>query len=326
MKRFLFSRLLAAIPVVLSIMVLSFLLLRLVPGDPVTALVGDYPAPPEYIAQMRHDFGLDQPLIVQFWLYISHMLQGDLGFSFVNRQPVADLLLDRAVRTLGLMIPALICSSLLGIFLALFGSRHPGKRVDTLISGLSLIGYSTPIFWFGQLLIIVFAVNLHWLPAQGMASLRGVGPGFFPAFLDLFLHWIMPGFAITLFYAGVVARVARASLHEVLNQDFIVTALAKGLTEREVLRKHALPNAMIPVASVIGYNFGHALTGTIMVEAVFAWPGLGGLFLSSITSRDYPVLQGIFLLAAMTVVIANLVTDCVYGLIDPRIRQGHVGR
>jgi len=325
MKQFLISRLLIAIPVIVSIVAISFLLLRLVPGDPVTALIGEYPAPPEYVEKIRQDFGLDRPMLMQFGLFVAHLFQGDLGFSFVNRQNVTTLLAERAARTLMLMIPGLVCSSLFGIGIALIGARKPGGRVDTFITTFSLVSYSTPIFWFGQLLIIVFAVTLQWLPAQGMFSLRGVGSGFMPTFIDFVLHWIMPGLAITLFYGGIVARVARASLREALGQDFMNTALAKGLTEREALRGHALPNAMVPIASVIGYNFGHALTGTIMVEAVFGWPGLGGLFLTSISSRDYPVLQGIFLLAAMTVVVANLVTDIVYGLIDPRIRQGSLG-
>jgi len=326
MGRFLISRIVIAIPVVLAIVAISFLLLRLVPGDPVTALIGEYPAPPEYIDKIRQDFGLNQSLAMQFWLFISHLMKGDLGFSFANRQEVTALLAERAGRTLMLMIPGLVCSSVLGIALALIGARKPGGAVDTFITTFSLISYSTPIFWFGQLLIIVFAVSLQWLPAQGMLSLRNFGAGPLATAWDFVLHWLMPGIAITLFYGGIVARVARASLREALGQDFMSTALAKGLSEREALRIHALPNAMVPIASVIGYNFGHALTGTIMVEAVFGWPGLGGLFLTSISSRDYPVLQGIFLLAAMTVVIANLVTDIVYGLIDPRIRQGSLSR
>lgn len=321
MVRYLASRVLAAIPLVIAIIIVSFGLLRLVPGDPVMALVGDYPAPPEYIEQVRRDFGLDQPMHIQAWIYVSHLIQGDFGFSYANRLPVLDLLLERAGRTLALMVPGLIGASIFGIALGLLGARYPGRFVDHLVSVLALTAYSTPVFWLGQILIIVFAVNLHWLPAQGMFNLRSVGSGFWAQALDFGRHWVLPGLAITLFYGGIIARVARASLRESVDQDYIITATAKGLTMREVLWRHALPNAMIPVATVIGYQFGHALTGTIMVEAVFAWPGLGGLFLSSIASRDYPVLQGIFIFAALTTVIANLVTDIVYGYIDPRIRQ-----
>ena len=307
-------------PVVGAIVLISFLLLRAVPGDPATALVGEFPAPPEYIAQVRQDFGLDQPVVVQLWLYVSHLVRGDLGFSFVNRQFVGTLLLERAGRTLSLMLPSLIASSILGVLLAFVAARRPGSFVDLLVSAISVLGYSTPIFWFGQLMIIVFAVKLRWLPAQGMSSLKASSMSFPATIADFLQHFAMPAFAIICFYTGVIARVARASIGDVLHQDFMLTALAKGVSESDAVRKHALPNAMIPIVGVIGYNFGNALTGTIMVEAVFAWPGLGGLFLTSITNRDYPVLQGIFLMSALTVVCANLVTDVVYGLIDVRVR------
>lgn len=325
MRRFLAVRLLASIPVLAAVILVSFLLLHIVPGDPVTALVGDYPAPPEYIEAMRREFGLDQPLIVQLWLYVANLAQGDFGYSFANQQPVLALILQRAGRTLILMLPALVTSSIVGILLGLLASRLHGG-FDTLVTCLSLVGYSTPVFWLGQILIIVFAVNLHWLPAQGMYSLRGLPPGWFGQTWDLFLHWILPAFAIIIFYAAVVSRVARASLREASRQDFVTTAQAKGLTDQEVLWRHILPNALIPVISVIGYQLGHAITGTIMVEAVFAWPGLGGLFLSSIANRDYPVLQGVFIITTITVVFANLLTDICYGLIDPRIRHGHISK
>ena len=218
------------------------------------------------------------------------------------------------------MLPALVLSSIIGILVALVALRR-GGIVDTAITLLSLVGHSAPVFWVGQILILTFAINLHWLPAQGMINLRGLQPGLPAHVRDFVLHWLLPGTVVTLFYAGVVARVARASLREANTQDFVMTALAKGLSEREVVRKHVLPNALIPIVSVIGYNLGHAITGTIMVEAVFAWPGIGGLFLSSITNRDYPVLQGIFVLTAFTVVAANLITDLLYGLIDPRLHH-----
>jgi peptide/nickel transport system permease protein len=323
MMRFLAIRLTAAVPVVIAVLVVSFLLLHIVPGDPITALVGDYPAPPDYVARIRHEFGLDEPLIVQFWRYVVSLAHGDFGFSFANQQPVLDLIFTRAGRTLVLMLPALVTSTLVGVLLALAASKRHGV-MDAAVTCLSLVGYSTPVFWFGQVLIIVFAVDLHWLPAQGMASLRGVAPGIWPAFLDLVLHWILPGVALTVFYAAVVARVARASLREASRQDFVVTAQAKGLSDRQVLRRHILPNALIPIVTVIGYNLGNAITGSIMTEAVFGWPGLGGLFLSSITNRDYPVLQGVFIVTAVVVVLANLLTDLCYGLIDPRIRDGHI--
>jgi len=323
--RFAASRLVWAVPIILVVLIASFVLTHVVPGDPITALVGEYPAPPEYVEKVRRSFGLDDSLAMQLWLHLANLLRGDLGFSFANRQPVLALVLDRAGKTLLLMVPALIASSLLGIGLGMLAASRRGGTADAAVSALSLVGYSVPVFWLGQVLIILFAVTVHWLPAQGMLSVRGGGSGL-SALPDFFLHWLLPGSATTLFYAAVVARVARASLREALNQDFVITAQAKGLSDREVLWKHVLPNALMPVISVIGYNFGNAITGTIMVEAVFGWPGIGGLFLGSIASRDYPVLQGIFLLTSVIVILANLATDLLYVVIDPRVRHGYIGR
>jgi peptide/nickel transport system permease protein len=322
MTSFILWRVVLAIPVIFAVLVVSFFLTHIVPGDPVTALVGDYPAPAEYVEQVRRNFGLDRPLPVQFGLYMKHLLQGDLGYSFANQQPVLSLVLQRAGKTLLLMIPALVLASAGGILLGLLAATRRSRLADVALTSMSMLGYSMPVFWLGQILIIVFAVELQWLPAQGMLSVRGVASGW-PQIQDFVAHWILPGFAATLFYAAVVARVARASVLEALNQDFVTTAEAKGLARWQVLGKHVLPNALMPVISIIGYNFGNAITGTILIEAVFAWPGLGGLFVSAIGARDYPVLEGIFLIAAVTVILANLLTDLVYVLIDPRVRHGN---
>jgi ABC-type dipeptide/oligopeptide/nickel transport system permease component len=323
--RFVMARLLWALPLILVVLIVNFVLTHILPGDPIVAIVGEYPAPPDYVASIRQTLGLDHSLALQLWLYLVSLAHGDLGYSFANRQPVVMLVLNRAGNTLLLMLPALVVSSLLGILLGMLAASRRGGLADALVSAVSLLGYSLPVFWVGQVLVIAFAVNLHWLPALGMLSLRGVAPGL-PTVWDFIVHWLLPGTASSLFYAAVVARVARASIREMMNQDFTVTALAKGLSEREVLWKHVLPNSMMPIVSVIGYNFGAAVTGTMMVEAVFAWPGIGSLFMGSISQRDYPVLQGIFLLASITVILANIATDMLYFAIDPRIRQGRAGR
>ena len=204
--------------------------------------------------------------------------------------------------------------------MALAAAPRAGSFYDSAITGVSLIGFSLPIFWLGQLLVIVFAIKLRLLPAQGMFSLREQLTGW--AFVrDVLWHLVLPMFSITIYYVAIVARVARASVLEALSQDFVLTAKAKGLSRRHVLWRHVLPNALIPVVTVIGYNFGYSLTGAILVETVFAWPGLGNLFITSIGNRDYPVLQGIFLLTAIAVVIANIVTDLVYAALDPRVRS-----
>ncbi|MFI5014149.1 MAG: ABC transporter permease [Hyphomicrobiales bacterium] len=319
MGRFLLARLGWAIPVILAILIINFLIVHIVPGDPIQALVGDFPAPPGYADQIRHEFGLDQPLITQLGLYLANLAKGELGFSFANRQPVLELILQRAQFTLLLMLPALAAAALLGIVLALAAAPRAGSLYDSAITALSLIGFSVPIFWLGQLLIIVFAIRLRLLPAQGMFSLRQSLTGW-PFIADVLWHLVLPMFSVTIYYVAIVARVARASVLDVLSQDFVLTAKAKGLSRRHVLWRHVLPNALIPVVTVIGYNFGYSLTGAILVETVFAWPGLGNLFITSIGNRDYPVLQGIFLFTAIAVVIANLATDLLYAVLDPRVR------
>jgi peptide/nickel transport system permease protein len=235
---------------------------------------------------------------------------------------VLSLVAKRTLSTLALMVPALLLATIAGLFLAKLSANAKRGARSLAVTGVSLFGYSVPVFWLGQVLIVLFAVQLQWLPAQGMVSIRGVeGP--WATALDYTLHWLLPGFCVAIFYAAVVARVGRASLEEAASQDFVTTARAKGLSERAVFWRHILPNAFIPIVTVIGYNFGSALTGTIMVETVFAWPGLGTLFINSIANRDYPVVQGIFLLTATAVVLVNLLTDLFYGLLDPRIRRSY---
>src|SRR5258706_769655 len=271
MLRYVLSRGGLGVPVVLAIVVITFLIIHMVRGDPVQALIGDSPAPPDYVEQVRHEFGLDQPLAVQLVRYIENLAQGNLGFSFANRQPVLGLLLARAGTTLLLMIPALTAAALLGIVLALAAAPRAGSVYDSSITALSLFGYSVPVFWLGQGLVIRFAIQLEWLPAQGMISLRNTPTGW-AAVRDVLWHLVLPAFCITIFFVAVVARVARASVLRVLTEDFVVTATAKGLSRRYLLWRHVLPNAMIPVMTVIGYNFRHSLTMAILVTPAFAWP------------------------------------------------------
>jgi peptide/nickel transport system permease protein len=325
MRRYFLARLAWALPIVAAIVVISFLIIRIVPGDPIQALVGDFPAPPDYIAQVRHQFGLDASVPEQLWRYAVNIAHGNLGFSFANRQPVLELVLARARLTLLLMVPALTTASMLGVVLAVSAALRAGSAIDAGITALSLFGYSVPIFWLGQLMVMLFAVNLGWLPASGMISLRSSPTGW-AAVASIAWHMVLPVFSITIYYVAVVARIARASALTVLSEDFILTAMAKGLSHREVVWRHVLPNAIIPVVTVIGYNFAYSLTGAILVETVFAWPGLGNLFIASVTNRDYPVLQGILLVSAFMVVLVNLATDMLYAVLDPRIRRGYAPR
>ena len=321
MLPFLLSRIAWGILIVIAILVLNFLIIHTVPGDPLQALLGDFPVPPGHAEKIRADFGLDQPLITQLGLYLGNLVQGNLGFSFANRAPVLDLILMRLGPTILLMVPALIFAAVFGIMLGVAAAPRAGSFRDSALTAISLFGYSVPVFWLGQMLVIVFAINLGWLPAQGMRSMREQLVGL-DAVLSTLRHLILPGFSVMIFYIAIVARVARASVIEALHQDYVFTAKAKGLSQRYILWNHVLPNAMIPVATVIGYSFGHSLTGAILVETVFAWPGIGSLFITSITNRDYPVLQGIFLLAAVSVVVINICTDILYATLDPRVRKG----
>lgn len=325
MRRYILSRLAWGALIVLAILVLNFLIVHMVPGDPIDALLGDFPVPPGYAEKIRAEFGLDKPIFTQLGLYLWNLMQGNLGFSFANRMPVLDLILARLGPTVLLMVPALFFAAVVGVVLGVTAAPRAGSAQDSAITALSLFGYSVPVFWLGQMLVIVFAINLGWLPVQGMRSMREEYTGI-DLVLNILRHLAMPAFCVMIFYIAIVARVARASVGEALHHDYVLTAKAKGLSSRTILWKHVLPNAMIPVITVIGYNFGHSLTGAILVETVFAWPGIGSLFITSITNRDYPVLQGIFLLAAVSVVVINIFTDLLYALLDPRVKTSNEAR
>lgn len=308
-------RLLHAIPLLLAVVVLNYALIASTPGDPVTVLVGDFPAPPEYLAQVRHTYGLDQPVPVQIARYLLHVLQGDLGYSFANRQDVLTLILGRLGATVELTGTALLFASLLGVTLGVLSARREGGVLDRAVRSVATAGYALPEFWVGQLLILGFAIWLGWLPSQGNHPVRGGGG----AIADL-RYLVLPAFALSLRYLALIARVTRTAMLAVLGAEFVLAARARGSSERTVLLGHALRNAAAPVITVIGYNLGFILAGSALIETVFGWPGVGRLLFDSITSRDYPTMMGILLLVSITVVLANLATDIVQRLIDPRVR------
>jgi len=313
-------RLLIAVPLLISVVVVNFTLIELAPGDPITVLVGDYPAPDEYVAQVRKDYGLDQNLPQRLVAYLGQVARGNLGYSFVNRQPVLELILERLGATLALTLTSLAFATLVGVALGALAARRHGGAFDASLQTASLAGYSIPEFWIGQILIIVFAVWLGWLPSQGAHSLRAPRDGFGAA-LDTASHLVLPALALSFRYLALISRMTRASLIEVLNADFILAARSRGASERRVLFGHALRNAAPPVVTVIGYNLGLVLAGATLIESVFGWPGIGRLLFTSISARDYPVMTGILLLLSAAVVIANLLTDIVQAVIDPRVRR-----
>jgi peptide/nickel transport system permease protein len=312
-------RLLQAVPVIVAILVLNFLLLHLAPGDAAQVLAGEAgSASPEYMAQLRHRFGLDRPVAVQLLLYVKNMLTLDLGFSFRHNLPVFELIAGRLGPTLLLMLTTLVLSVTAGIGLGLLAAARAGSWRDTLISILALVSYATPLFWVGLMLIVVFSLKLDWLPTSGMETVAAFHEGWARG-LDIARHLILPALTLSLFYMALYVRLMRAAMLEQAGMDYVTTARAKGLGEGRILLSHVLRNAVLPVVTMAGVQVGSLLGGSVVVESVFAWPGLGLLAFQSLFARDFNLLLGIFFMSACLVVAVNLAVDVVYTLLDPRI-------
>ncbi len=317
--RFILGRLVQAVPIVLGIIILNFLLLHLAPGDVATVLAGEAGgAPPEYVAQLRHDFGLDQPLWIQLLLYIKNILSLDLGYSFRQSMPVLQLILERLGPTLLLMGTTLLISVGFGVLLGLIAAMRVRRWADTMISILAIIAYATPLFWIGLMLIVLFSIKLDWLPTTGMETVAAFYEGW-DRVLDIAWHLVLPALTLSLFYMALYTRLMRAAMLEQAGMEYVTTARAKGLTERRITFRHILRNAFLPVLTIVGVQIGSLLGGSVIVEAVFAWPGLGQLAFQSLFARDFNLLLVIFFLSAGLVVIVNLVVDVIYTLLDPRI-------
>ncbi|HSB70459.1 MAG TPA: ABC transporter permease [Candidatus Methylomirabilis sp.] len=314
-----FRRILQAVPLILGMIVVNFLLIHLAPGDPVTIFLGNLGTSEEYVQTIRERLGLDRPISVQLLIYMGNILRGDLGFSYVSQERVLALILGRVPATLLLVGTALMLASALGVILGVVSARRPYSLADTLNSFVALIGYSVPVFWFGQLLLMFLSLKLGLFPAQGMISLRRMPSGM-AYYLDVGHHLALPVLALGLRYLAVNSRYTRASMLEVLGLDYVTTARAKGLPERQVFYRHALRNALLPVVTLFGMNVGVVFAGAVLTEAVFAWPGLGMLMLNAVYARDYPMLMGLLLAISVMVILANLVTDILYALLDPRIQ------
>lgn len=309
-------RLLLAVPVVVAIVVLTFMLIRLSPTDPAVLLAGDAPAP-EFLRTIRAQYHLDEPVSTQLALYVGSALRGDLGTSIYFRKPVAELIAAHAPVTLVLTATSLAIASLIGVALAVFAASRPGTAVDTGVTALSLAGYSMPAFWIGQLLILTFAVWLGWLPSNGMGSARESFEGF-ELFADRLRHMVLPVTSLVLFELAIVTRFTRAAMVQALRQDYVGVARAKGASAARVLWRHALPNALVTTVTVLGLEFGFLLAGSVVTEIVFGWPGLGRLFFDAIFRRDFPLLTGCFIFTSVVVVLVNMVTDAVVSVLDPR--------
>jgi ABC-type dipeptide/oligopeptide/nickel transport system permease component len=304
MGRYILKRLLMLIPVLVGVSLVSFSLLHMVPGDPAVLLAGE-DANPDFIKAVRKEYGLDQPLYLQYLYFISHVIQGDFGTSIRNREPVIKLLKERFLFTIQLSFFSILIAGLIGLIAGVISSTKQYSLFDHLSMVSALFGISMPIFWLGLLLMLVFSVHLRWFPAGGKGTMA---------------HLILPAIALGAASSAMIARMTRASMLEIIRQDYIRTARANGLRNFVVIYKHALKNAMIPVITVFGLEFGYMLGGAVLTETVFSLPGIGRLMIDGIFQRDYPVVQGAMLLVATTFVLVNLLTDITYAFFDPRIR------
>ena len=303
MIRFLARRLLLVVPTLLGVLVVSFLLLYVAPGDPVQAMVGER-ADSATLARLRHELRLDQPLPVQFAHYAGRLAQGDFGTSYITRRPILRELLQRFPYTLRLAVAAMLLATTLGILVGVLGAWRPGTWWDRVVSLGAYLGVSFPVYWVGLVLILLFAVTLRWLPPSGSWGL---------------VYLILPAVTLGMRSIAVIARMTRAALQEALQSDFIRTARAKGLGELRVVLHHGLRNALLPVITVLGLDFGSYLTGSILTETIFSWPGVGRYVLTAIEKRDLPAVQGAILFLSVLFVLVNLLTDLAYAKADPRV-------
>ncbi len=321
MKRlqFMSVRLLQGLLALLLIATVNFMLVRAAPGDPVSIMAGEAGASdPQFVAQLRQQFGLDQPLPNQLASYLGRVLQLDLGFSYRQQQSVVALIMERLPATLLLTGTAFVLSLAMGIGLGALASRHAGRWIDSAITVVALVFYATPLYWLAMMAVLIFTVQMDLLPAFGFftvgADLTGIDK-----VLDIARHLILPAGTLALFYMAVYARMTRAAMLEVAQMDFVKTARAKGVSPGRIQRRHVLRNALLPVVTLAGIQAGGMIGGAVLTETVFAWPGIGRLMFDALLQRDYNLLLGCFLFTAAMAVLFNLITDFVYTLVDPRI-------
>ncbi len=304
MFNYLIKRLISAVPVLIGISLLLFLMLRMLPGDPAQVLAGQM-ASLEEIENIRHQLGLDRPIHEQYAVFLSRLVRLDLGRSARTQNPVIEEVWARLPNTLTLAVAAITLACLFGIPAGIISAVKPYSWIDYLVTLSALFGISMPVFWLGLMLVVVFSIMLKWLPAGGTGSWQ---------------HVILPSITLAAFVVAFIARMTRSTLIETLSQDFTTTARSKGLPEKVVVVKHALRNALIPIITVVGLQFGFLLGGAVLTETVFAWPGVGRLIVDSIMARDYPMIQGAILIFGLLYIFVNLIIDLIYAFVDPRIR------
>ena len=318
MRRYVMGRLAQAVPLLFVVMTVNFVLIHSAPGDPVDLLIGEGGADQELIDHIRAEFGLDRPLHVQFFSYVGNVLQLNLGYSLRYRQDVFDLILDRLPASILLMGTAFVLSAAVGILLGLYAGTRKDSLADRIAVILSILGYSMPVFFLGLLALTIFALKLGWFPTQGMYNIRNPQEGW-GLVLDVAHHLVLPVVTYSAFQLALVFRVTRVKMQQVMTEDYIVTARAKGVQERRVVFRHAVPNTLLPIVTILGLNLEWLLAGSVLTETVFAWPGLGRLMFDAVSARDFPLLMGLFVVISAFVIIVNLMTDVLYRFIDPRV-------
>lgn len=337
MFRFFLKRLALTLPTFFALMFVTFMLIRLVPGDPIEVRRGERGISPERLADLRHEMGLDQPIWKQFFDYVWALLHGDFGTSIISKSPVLNEFLTLFPATLELSLCAMIVAIGIGVPAGVIAATRRGGIYDQTLMGLALTGYSMPIFWWGLILILFMSntlqltpvsgridlIKFYFPPVTGFMLIDSVLSGQKGAFLDAVRHLILPSIVLGTVPLAVIARMTRSAMLEVLEEDYVRTARAKGLSQRRVIGLHALRNALIPVVTVIGLQVGALLAGAVLTETIFSWPGVGKWLVESIGRRDYPALQGGIMLISTAVILVNLIVDLLYGLINPRIRHGH---
>lgn len=319
MTRFILMRLLHAIPLLAAVILLILVLLQLIPGDPVQAMVGDYPVSPAFREAITKQYHLDDPFLTRLFSYFTNLLRGDFGYSYQFQRPVLDLILTHAPRTILLAFAGFAVAIPIGVVIGLIAGTTPNRRTDHLVTTTSLLVYAIPTFWLGQLLVLGLAVKLGWFPTQGMQPIVSRAQGF-DWFLER-LHYIaLPAFAFAVHEGTRFARIMRASVADTLSQGYIVTARSKGLSRGRIIRRHVLRNSSLPLVTIAGYAFGTGLGGAVLLETVFTWPGLGLLFVQAVRMRDNMTVVGVVIFAAIAIILINLLVDVLYAILDPRIR------
>lgn len=317
---YILRRLVQALPMAFAIVLLNFVLLKLTPGDLVDVMAGESgSATPEYMDRLRELYGLDIPVHQQFLNYMEGILHFDLGYSFRQNMAVIDLILDRLPATILLSLTAIAFALVLGVLLGALAARRPGSLTDEAISIVSTMGFATPLFWVGLMLIVIFSIELRWLPSAGIVTIGAPYSGLWAELKDVGAHLILPASTLSLFFLSIYVRITRSAMLEVYGLDFVRTARAKGISERRIVVRHVLRNALLPIVTITGLQIGAIFGGTVVTETVFGWPGIGRLAHEAVFSRDVNLLLGIFLCSSLMVIVVNLLVDLLYVVLDPRV-------